>query len=70
MITLKDCIAFCDLDPATVVRVARHENLPELVAFASARAKRMRSNQSLDERLDRCPTAHYRAGADPLCLAA
>ena len=31
MITLNDCKAFCDADPATVARVARLEQLPDIL---------------------------------------
>lgn len=43
MITLKDCRAFCDVDPATVARVARHEQLPEILAIACAQSRVMKS---------------------------
>ena len=39
MITLNDCRAFCDADPATVARVARHEQLPEILAIACAQSR-------------------------------
>ena len=41
MITLNDCRAFCDVDPATVARVARLEQLPEIVAIARAQSSLM-----------------------------
>ena len=39
MITLNDCKAFCDADPETVARVARHEQLPEILAIACAQSR-------------------------------
>jgi hypothetical protein len=39
MITLNDCKAFCDADPATVARVARQEQLPEIMAIACAQSR-------------------------------
>ncbi|BAO29359.1 hypothetical protein [Sulfuritalea hydrogenivorans] len=39
MITLNDCRAFCDVDPATVARVARHEQLPEILAIACVQSR-------------------------------
>jgi hypothetical protein len=43
MITLNDCKAFCDADPATVARVARHEQLPEIVAIARAHSRHIKA---------------------------
>lgn len=45
MITLNDCKAFCDVDPATVARVARHEQLPEILAIACAQSRVMKSRR-------------------------
>jgi hypothetical protein len=39
MITLSDCKAFCDADPATVARVARRDHLPEILAIACAHSR-------------------------------
>lgn len=39
MITLNDCKALCDVDPATVARVARIEHLPEILAIACAQTR-------------------------------
>ena len=39
MITLNDCKAFCDADPATVARVARRDHLPEILAIACAHSR-------------------------------
>jgi hypothetical protein len=39
MITLNDCRAFCDVDPATVARVSRQEQLPEILAIACAQSR-------------------------------
>ncbi len=39
MITLNDCKAFCDADPATVAYVARREQLPEILAIACAHGR-------------------------------
>ncbi|MBK7023524.1 MAG: hypothetical protein IPH41_08430 [Sulfuritalea sp.] len=39
IITLNDCKAFCDADPETVTRVARHERLPEILAIACAQSR-------------------------------
>ena len=36
MISLADCIAFCDLDEAEVLAIAEHEHVPEIVACALA----------------------------------
>jgi hypothetical protein len=43
MITLNDCKAFCDADPATVARVARREQLPEIVAIARVQSSLMKA---------------------------
>ena len=43
MITLNDCKAFCDADPATVARVARNEQLPEILAIACAQSRLMKA---------------------------
>lgn len=34
MITLEDCIAFCDLTEAEVLAIAEHEHIPEVAAAA------------------------------------
>jgi hypothetical protein len=52
MITLNDCRAFCDVDPATVARVARSEHLPEILAIACAqtrvtKARRLHARQPI-----------------------
>ncbi|NJD35911.1 MAG: hypothetical protein FIA96_13940 [Betaproteobacteria bacterium] len=39
MITLNDCKAFCDADPATVARVARRDHLSEILAIACAHSR-------------------------------
>jgi hypothetical protein len=36
MLTLEDCLGFCDLTEAEVLAVAEHEHLPEIVAIAHA----------------------------------
>lgn len=43
MITLNDCKAFCDADSATVARVARLEQLPEILAIACAQSRLMKA---------------------------
>lgn len=43
MITLNDCKAFCNADPATVARVARQEQLPEILAIACAHSRLMKT---------------------------
>ena len=43
MITLNDCKAFCDADPATVARVARQEQLPEIQAIACTQSRLMKA---------------------------
>lgn len=43
MITLNDCKAFCDVDPATVARVARREQLPEILAIACAHSRLLKA---------------------------
>ena len=43
MITLDDRKAFCDADPATVARVARREQPPEILAIACAQSKLMKA---------------------------
>lgn len=45
MITLNDCKAFCDVDPATVARVARHEHLPEILAIACVQSRLMKARR-------------------------
>ncbi len=44
MISLADCIAFCDLSEAEVLAIAEHEHVPEIVACALAE-KLMQSDQ-------------------------
>lgn len=34
MITLEDCLAFCDLTEEEVLAIAEHEHLPEMAAIA------------------------------------
>lgn len=34
MITLEDCLAFCDLNEEEVLAIARHEHIPEQAAIA------------------------------------
>ena len=36
MISLEDCIAFCDLSEAEILAVAEHEHIPEIAAVALA----------------------------------
>ena len=36
MITLEDCIAFCDLTEEEVLAIAEHEHVPEIAATALA----------------------------------
>ena len=43
MITLNDCKAFCDADSATVARLARREQLPEIVTIARAQSSLMKA---------------------------
>jgi hypothetical protein len=43
MITLNDCRAFCEVDPATVARVTRQEQLPEILAIACAQTRLMKT---------------------------
>lgn len=45
MITLNDCRAFCDVDPAIVARVARHEQLPEILAIARVQSRVMKARR-------------------------
>lgn len=34
MLTLEDCIAYCDLTEEEILAIAEHENLPEIAAVA------------------------------------
>jgi len=34
MLTLEDCIAFCDLTEKEILAIAEHENMPEIAAAA------------------------------------
>ncbi len=43
MITLNDCRAFCEVDPATVARLTRQEQLPEILAIACAQTRLMKT---------------------------
>jgi hypothetical protein len=43
MITLNDCKAFCDADSETVARVARLEQLPEILAITCAQSRLMKA---------------------------
>ena len=36
MISLEDCLAFCDLTEEEVLAIAEHENMPEMIAIAYA----------------------------------
>lgn len=66
MITLDDCRAFCDADPATVARVARHEQLPEILAIARAHSRHVKARPLHDGyRVSMVP-----AGCTPQRLAA
>ncbi len=44
MISLADCIAFCDLDEAEVLAIAEHEHVPAIIACALAE-RLLRSEQ-------------------------
>jgi hypothetical protein len=66
MITLNDCKAFCDADPATVARVARHEHLPEIVAIARAHSRHIKARRLHGGH----PVAALAAGCMPQRLAA
>jgi carbonic anhydrase len=43
MITLNDCRAFCEADPAVVARVTQREQLPEILAIACAQSRLMKA---------------------------
>jgi hypothetical protein len=47
MITLNDCRAFCEVDPATVARVTRQEQLPEILAIACAQTRLMKARRCM-----------------------
>lgn len=66
MITLNDCKAFCEADPATVARVAHQEQLPEILAIACAQTRLMKARPPHA----RNPTTLARAAAKPQRLAA
>ncbi len=36
MITMEDCLAFCDLTEEEVLAIAEHEHMPEMIAIAYA----------------------------------
>ncbi|MCP4318535.1 MAG: hypothetical protein GY789_21615 [Hyphomicrobiales bacterium] len=36
MISMKDCLAFCDLTEEEVLAIAEHEHMPEMIAIAYA----------------------------------
>jgi signal recognition particle receptor subunit beta len=48
MISLADCIAFCDLDEAEVLAIAEHEHIPEIVACALTE-KLLKSDQGPEQ---------------------
>lgn len=48
MISLADCIAFCDLDEAEILAIAEHEHVPEIIACALAE-KLLQSDQGLEQ---------------------
>ena len=48
MISLADCIAFCDLDEAELLAIAEHEHVPEIVACALAE-KLLQSDQGPEQ---------------------
>jgi hypothetical protein len=48
MISLADCIAFCNLDEAEVLAIAEHEHVPEIVACALAE-KLLRSSHGPEQ---------------------
>ena len=66
MITLNDCKAFCDADPETVARVARHEQLPEILAIARAHSRHVKARPLHA----RHPVGMVPAGCTPQRLAA
>jgi hypothetical protein len=66
MITLYDCRAFCDVDQAVVARLARQEQLPEVMAIACAQSRLMRARMTQTPTLVTRVPAAYR----PLQLAA
>ena len=66
MITLNDCKAFCDADPATVARVARHEQLPEILAIARAHSRHIKARRLQGGH----PVSLVPAGCTPQRLAA
>jgi hypothetical protein len=49
MISMADCIAFCDLDEAEVLAIAEHEHVPEIVACALA--EKLMQSQSGPEQI-------------------
>jgi len=51
MITLQDCVAFCDAKPATVARLARQQHLPELLAIACAHSRTASASRTFARRL-------------------
>ena len=66
MITLNDCKAFCDIDPATVARVARREQLPEILAIARVQSRLMqarplRASNPISHTPGRCDTQRLAA---------
>ena len=46
MITLEDCIGFCDLTEEEVLAIAEHEHLPEIAAAALAQVLLSQKNGS------------------------
>lgn len=66
MITLQDCVAFCDSNPATVARTARQERLPELLAIACAHSRTVTAKRKFAGR----PRTNLAADAPALRRAA
>ena len=48
MISLADCIAFCDLNEAEILAIAEHEQVPAIVACALAE-QLLQSDQGLEQ---------------------
>jgi len=64
MLTIKDCLDFCELTEDEILAIAEHENLPEVVAveLGNALAQTAAGEQRVEEMIVEDIAAAQRAG--------
>jgi uncharacterized hydantoinase/oxoprolinase family protein len=64
MLTIKDCLDFCELTEEEILAIAEHENLPEVVAveLGNALAQTAAGEQRVEEMIVEDIAAAQRAG--------